>query len=242
MAPRPILVLCDHAANHVPASVNGGDLGLPEAEMGRHIAYDIGARGVSVALAEMLDAPAVLTRFSRLVIDPNRGRGRPDAGDAALRRHDRAGKPAGGRARDRAAAEPLSPAVSRGGYRADRRDGRRRTAAGAGGGAFLHAAAAGARAAAVAGGGALAPRRAAGAAAARPAASRAWAVRRRERALFGAARGRYAEPAWHAARTAPCADRVAPRRDPRPRGQQAWAERLAPMLAGAVAEIEEEKD
>ena len=68
-----ILVLCDHATNHVPENVSGGDLGLSEAEMGRHIAYDIGARGVSVRLSELVDAPAVLTRFSRLVIDPNRG-------------------------------------------------------------------------------------------------------------------------------------------------------------------------
>lgn len=69
----PILVLCDHATNRVPPSVNGGDLGLPPIEMERHIAYDIGARGVSLGLARRLDAPALLTRFSRLVIDPNRG-------------------------------------------------------------------------------------------------------------------------------------------------------------------------
>ena len=68
-----ILVLCDHATNRVPPSVAGGDLGLPAAEMERHIAYDIGARGVSLELARLLDAPALLTRFSRLVIDPNRG-------------------------------------------------------------------------------------------------------------------------------------------------------------------------
>lgn len=41
--------------------------------MGRHIAYDIGADGVVRALADALDCPAILTRFSRLVIDPNRG-------------------------------------------------------------------------------------------------------------------------------------------------------------------------
>jgi predicted N-formylglutamate amidohydrolase len=45
--------------------------------MGRHIAYDIGARGVTLALAALLGAPAVLTRFSRLVIDPNRGEDDP---------------------------------------------------------------------------------------------------------------------------------------------------------------------
>jgi predicted N-formylglutamate amidohydrolase len=70
-----ILLLCDHATNTVPAGV--GNLGLSEAEMTRHIAYDIGARGVTLALAERLDATAVLTRFSRLVIDPNRGEDDP---------------------------------------------------------------------------------------------------------------------------------------------------------------------
>jgi predicted N-formylglutamate amidohydrolase len=72
-----ILLLCDHATAIVPPEVSGGDLGIPEEDMGRHIAYDIGARGVTVALAELLDAPAVLTRFSRLVIDPNRGEDDP---------------------------------------------------------------------------------------------------------------------------------------------------------------------
>ena len=33
-----ILLLCDHATNAVPAEVAGGDLGLPPAEMARHIA------------------------------------------------------------------------------------------------------------------------------------------------------------------------------------------------------------
>jgi predicted N-formylglutamate amidohydrolase len=72
-----ILLLCDHATNVVPAEVNGGDLGLPPEEMGRHIAYDIGARGVTLGLARLLDAPAVASRYSRLVIDPNRGEDDP---------------------------------------------------------------------------------------------------------------------------------------------------------------------
>jgi predicted N-formylglutamate amidohydrolase len=72
-----ILLLCEHATNLVPPEVNGGDLGLPAEEMGRHIAYDIGARGVTVELSQLLDAPAVASRFSRLVIDPNRGEDDP---------------------------------------------------------------------------------------------------------------------------------------------------------------------
>ncbi|MEM6615087.1 MAG: N-formylglutamate amidohydrolase [Pseudomonadota bacterium] len=69
------LILCDHASNRIPPEL--GDLGLPRAQMERHIAYDIGARSVSLLLAEMLGCPAVLSTFSRLVIDPNRGEDDP---------------------------------------------------------------------------------------------------------------------------------------------------------------------
>lgn len=72
-----VLLLCDHAANAVPTEVSGGDLGLPPADMARHIAYDIGARGVTLELARLMNAPAVLSTFSRLVIDPNRGEDDP---------------------------------------------------------------------------------------------------------------------------------------------------------------------
>ncbi|MBB5220647.1 putative N-formylglutamate amidohydrolase [Amaricoccus macauensis] len=71
-----VLLLCDHASNAVPSLIEGG-LGLSEAEMGRHIAYDIGARGLTLGLARRLGAEALLTRFSRLVIDPNRGEDDP---------------------------------------------------------------------------------------------------------------------------------------------------------------------
>ena len=75
--PGDVIVICDHASNHVPTAVAGGDLGLPAADMNRHIAYDIGAKGVSVALGEALDAPVICSNFSRLVIDPNRGEDDP---------------------------------------------------------------------------------------------------------------------------------------------------------------------
>lgn len=70
------LVTCDHASNCVPDAF-GGTLGLPEADMARHIAWDPGAAGVAQALARRLNSPAILTRFSRLVIDPNRGEDDP---------------------------------------------------------------------------------------------------------------------------------------------------------------------
>lgn len=71
------LVTCDHASNRVPPWVNGGDLGIPAEDMARHIAWDVGAAGVAVELGRLLDSPVILSDFSRLVIDPNRGEDDP---------------------------------------------------------------------------------------------------------------------------------------------------------------------
>jgi len=71
------LVTCDHASNRVPDWVAGGDLGIGPADMGRHIAYDVGAAGLAEALGTGLDSPVILSDFSRLVIDPNRGEDDP---------------------------------------------------------------------------------------------------------------------------------------------------------------------
>jgi predicted N-formylglutamate amidohydrolase len=67
----PLLFLCDHASNAVPAPY--GDLGLPAELFQTHIAYDIGAAEVATALAKMYGAAAVLGGVSRLLIDLNRG-------------------------------------------------------------------------------------------------------------------------------------------------------------------------
>ncbi len=64
------VLFCDHASNNIPAELH--QLGLPVAERARHIAWDIGAAGVTAALSEILDAPAILCNTSRLVIDCNR--------------------------------------------------------------------------------------------------------------------------------------------------------------------------
>lgn len=61
----------------MPEFAGGGDLGLPRADMERHIAYDVGAYEVAKLLGGMLDAPVVASNFSRLVIDPNRGEDDP---------------------------------------------------------------------------------------------------------------------------------------------------------------------
>jgi predicted N-formylglutamate amidohydrolase len=66
-----VLFICDHASNALPPEY--GTLGLAPAEFERHIAYDIGAAEVTRALALHFGAPALLTCFSRLLIDANRG-------------------------------------------------------------------------------------------------------------------------------------------------------------------------
>ncbi|MES2845955.1 MAG: N-formylglutamate amidohydrolase [Pseudomonadota bacterium] len=71
------LITCDHASNRVPDWIGGGSLGIDAADMQRHIAWDVGAAGVTRALAQALDSPAILSDFSRLVIDPNRGEDDP---------------------------------------------------------------------------------------------------------------------------------------------------------------------
>jgi predicted N-formylglutamate amidohydrolase len=73
----PLLLLCDHAGRRIPAWL--GDLGLPAHELERHIAFDIGAADVTRRLAGLLDAPAVLSHVSRLVVDPNRLPGDPSS-------------------------------------------------------------------------------------------------------------------------------------------------------------------
>jgi predicted N-formylglutamate amidohydrolase len=64
------LFFCDHASNRVPAELD--NLGLPESELSRHIAWDIGAAGVTAELSDIFDSPAILCRTSRLVVDCNR--------------------------------------------------------------------------------------------------------------------------------------------------------------------------
>lgn len=65
------ILICDHASNAIPPEY--GNLGLDAVQLERHIAYDIGAAALTRGLAAALAAPAVLSRFSRLLIDPNRG-------------------------------------------------------------------------------------------------------------------------------------------------------------------------
>jgi predicted N-formylglutamate amidohydrolase len=72
---RGIVLVADHARRDLPEEY--GSLGLPAAQLERHIAYDIGVETVTRELAAALDVPAVIANFSRLLIDPNRGEDDP---------------------------------------------------------------------------------------------------------------------------------------------------------------------
>lgn len=69
----PFLIVVDHASNSIPRALAG--LGVPEAELERHIAWDIGVAAVSRFLAQALDATMAQQNYSRLVIDCNRAPG-----------------------------------------------------------------------------------------------------------------------------------------------------------------------
>ena len=74
-----IVLVCDHASHAIPARYAG--LGLSETDRLRHIGWDIGALGLSRALAARLDAPLIHATLSQLLLDLNR---HPDAHDAIV--------------------------------------------------------------------------------------------------------------------------------------------------------------
>jgi predicted N-formylglutamate amidohydrolase len=66
----PLVLTCEHASCALPAEYQG--LGVAESDVRRHIGWDIGARTVVTTIAQALDAPAICSRYSRLLIDCNR--------------------------------------------------------------------------------------------------------------------------------------------------------------------------
>ncbi len=64
------IIVADHASARIPRRL--ANLGLPDSELQRHIAWDIGALSVARRVAQTLDAPLVAQNYSRLVIDCNR--------------------------------------------------------------------------------------------------------------------------------------------------------------------------
>ncbi|SHH16479.1 N-formylglutamate amidohydrolase [Cognatishimia maritima] len=74
-----IVLVCEHASQHIPARYGG--LGLSEEAANSHAAWDPGAYGVARDLSDILDAPLVASTVSRLVYDCNR----PPESDSAIR-------------------------------------------------------------------------------------------------------------------------------------------------------------
>jgi len=73
----PICLVCEHASAFIPASLD--HLGVAPEHRESHAAWDIGGRALAVQLSEILDAPLVMSRISRLVYDCNRPPSAPDA-------------------------------------------------------------------------------------------------------------------------------------------------------------------
>jgi predicted N-formylglutamate amidohydrolase len=71
------VLTADHAGKAIPRRL--GTLGVAAADLGRHIAWDIGIAGVTEHLSAALDATAALQTYSRLVIDCNRDPSWPSA-------------------------------------------------------------------------------------------------------------------------------------------------------------------
>lgn len=69
-AASPLILVCEHASNAIPA--RWGDLGLSAVERSAHIAWDPGALGLARGLAARLNATLIHAPVSRLVYDCNR--------------------------------------------------------------------------------------------------------------------------------------------------------------------------
>lgn len=65
-----VLLVGDHVSNVIPRAMN--NLGLVEAVLQQHVAYDIGTGKLIAHLSQHLDAAAVTAGYSRLVVDLNR--------------------------------------------------------------------------------------------------------------------------------------------------------------------------
>ena len=72
----PVVLTCEHASEHLPEPWDwpNEDQWL----VGTHWASDLGIAEITRRLASALSAPAVLTTFSRLLVDPNRAVDHPD--------------------------------------------------------------------------------------------------------------------------------------------------------------------
>ncbi|MEM7497434.1 MAG: N-formylglutamate amidohydrolase [Pseudomonadota bacterium] len=76
-SPAEVLLVCEHAGRAVPMALDG--LGVSAGVLESHRGWDIGAAAVARDLAAHLEAPLILQRYSRLVLDANRPPGSPSS-------------------------------------------------------------------------------------------------------------------------------------------------------------------
>ena len=69
------IVICDHSSNYIPSEYN--NLGISKNDLDSHRAYDLGASDIANELSKLLSCSLVMANFSRLLIDPNRGKDDP---------------------------------------------------------------------------------------------------------------------------------------------------------------------
>ena len=92
------VLTCEHAGLAVPKKLNR--LGLEDEDYTRHYAFDIGVKRVTETLSRLMDAPAILGNYSRLVVDLNRlstaptafassGEGKPVPGNITITEADK---------------------------------------------------------------------------------------------------------------------------------------------------------
>ena len=73
----PLLLVCEHASDHIPNELN--DLGVSAETRKSHAVYDIGAREVAFEISRVLNCPLIISNISRIVIDCNRDPFSPSA-------------------------------------------------------------------------------------------------------------------------------------------------------------------
>ena len=81
-----LVILCDHACNNIDDKIAKDNLNLSTKDLNRHIAYDVGALEISKVLSKELNSTLIFTKFSRLLIDPNRS---PEDPTSIMRFYDK---------------------------------------------------------------------------------------------------------------------------------------------------------
>ena len=81
-----LVILCDHACNYIHDKIAKNNLHLSSKDLNRHIAFDVGTLEIGKTICKELEAILIYTKFSRLLIDPNRN---PEDPTSIMRYYDK---------------------------------------------------------------------------------------------------------------------------------------------------------